>query len=392
MKSKIIHLDLDAFFCAVEEQQNPELIGKPFAVGGKPSERGVVASCSYAARMFGVRSAMPMGRALRLCPELVIVSSRHGLYSEVSEQVMARLHNISPLVEQISIDEAFIDVSDLPNSPEIIARQLQHQINSDLGLSCSLGIASNKLVAKIATDVGKAAHRSSNSPNAITFVPAGEEESFLSPLPVEALWGIGVKTAERLAELNILTIGDLAKKSDQDLLRWMGNPGIELAHRARGLDDRPVITTHEIKSISQEITFAKDVRDEAELLRTITQLAEKVGRRLRQSGLSGQTVKLKLRWPDFTTLTRQFSLAQATDQDSEIHNAAVHLFYTIWNRGKAVRLLGVGVGKLGTQPRQLNFWDQETQKERRLLEVVDKLQQRFGSQVVLRGRDLEHRK
>ena len=177
----IIHLDLDAFFCAVEEQRDPSLVGKPFAVGGRPNERGVVASCSYAARQFGIRSAMPMARALKLCPELIIVGSRHRNYSEVSRQVMQRLRELTPLVEQISIDEAFLDVSELESAPEAIARRLQAGIQAELGLPCSLGLASNKLVAKIATDVGKIKARGAGPPNALTVVPPGEEAEFLAP-------------------------------------------------------------------------------------------------------------------------------------------------------------------------------------------------------------------
>jgi DNA polymerase-4 len=391
MNRKIIHLDLDAFFCAVEEQKTPALAGKPFAVGGKPSERGVVASCSYAARVFGVRSAMPMARALRLCPELIIVSSRHGLYEEVSEKVMEHLRNLSPLIEQISIDEAFIDVTDLRDPPESLARKLQAEIRNDLGLPCSLGVATNKLVAKIANDVGKTARRSSGPPNAITIVPAGEEAAFLAPLPVEALWGVGPKTAERLAEMDILTIGDLAAKNEAEMMRRMGSLGLDMVLHARGIDDRPITTSHEVKSISQENTFSRDVRDQAVLERTLAQLSEGVGRRLRQSTLSGNTIKIKLRWPDFTTLTRQTSLLHPTDQDSEIYGAALSLFHAVWKPGKAVRLLGVGVSGVGAKPRQLSFWDQPAHKERRLLEVVDALQQRYGSQVLRRGRDLDNR-
>jgi DNA polymerase-4 len=213
MSRKILHLDLDAFFCAVEEQRNPDLAGKPFAVGGRPEERGVVASCSYPARLYGVHSAMPMARARRLCPGLMIISSRHSVYSQVSRQVMERLHRLSPLVEQVSIDEAFLDVSDLLDTGEEIARRLQQEIKAELSLPCSIGIASNKLVAKIANDVGKAANRSGKPPNAITNIPVGQEAEFLAPLPVERLWGVGPKTAERLFRIGIRLIGDLARCS-----------------------------------------------------------------------------------------------------------------------------------------------------------------------------------
>ncbi|MEE4195030.1 MAG: DNA polymerase IV, partial [Anaerolineae bacterium] len=198
MIRKILHLDLDAFFCAVEELHDPSLKGKPFAVGGKADQRGVVASCSYAARMKGVRSAMPMARALQLCPDLIVVSSRHANYSQVSKEVMA-LIEVSPLIEKISIDEAFIDVTGLPEPILAIAEMLQNRVNSQMQLPVSIGGASNKLVAKIANDWGKSQNKRPTPPNTITIIPPGEEASFLAPLPVQSLWGIGPKSAEKLA-------------------------------------------------------------------------------------------------------------------------------------------------------------------------------------------------
>jgi DNA polymerase-4 len=385
---KIIHLDLDAFFCAVEEQLNPSLHGRAFAVGGRPEERGVVASCSYAARRFGIRSAMPMARALRLCPQLIIVSSRHGKYSQVSRQVMAHLTALTPYVEQISIDEAFLDVSDLPQPGEAIARQLQAQVRQDPGLPCSLGVATNKLLAKTATDVGKASFRGEGPPNAITVVPPGQEAAFLAPLPVEALWGIGPKTAERLAEMGIRTIGALASQSENQLMRLFGKNGYDLALRARGMDDRPIVTSHEVKSISQETTFAKDISEAKVLEQTIFQLAAGVGARLRRNQLTGSTVKIKLRWADFTTLTRQVTLEQATDQDKNIYQAAISLFHKTWLPGKPVRLLGVGVSSLGAPIRQLGLWDKDNEKDRQLQTAIDELRQRFGKQIVQRGGEI----
>jgi len=382
---KIIHIDLDAFFCAVEELQDSSLKGKPFAVGGRPDERGVVASCSYAARSFGVRSAMPMAQALRLCPGLRIVSSHHRLYSEVSAKVMEHLHRLTPLVEQISIDEAFLDVSDLSQDPTDIARQLQADINADLKLPCSLGVATNKLVAKIANDVGKAAARGSGPPNAITVAPPGQEGSFLAPLPILTLWGVGPKTADRLSDIGVHTIGDLAQLPEKELLGMFGKVGRELWLHANGIDDRPIITEHEIKSISQETTFARDVSDEKLLQRTMLQLSEAVGYRLRQADVSGSTVKIKIRWPDFTTLTRQVTLEQPTNQDETIATNALQLFYKEWQSGKAVRLIGVGVSGLGLPVRQLSLWDQASQKEDRLQSALDLLRERYGKDVLHRG-------
>lgn len=253
----IIHLDLDQFFCAVEEQRDTSLRGKTFAVGGRPEGRGVVASASYAARAFGVRSAMPMAQAVRLCPELIVVRPDFAAYRAASQQVMARLHTLTELVEQISIDEAFLDATALDADGAGIAARLQQTIRDDLALSCSLGVAGNKLVAKIATDVGKSMARRGAIPSAICVVPPGEEAQFLAPLPATALWGVGPKTAEKLASMGIVTVGDIANWPAADLARRFGQHGADLARRARGIDPRPIVTERAAKSISQETTFAQ---------------------------------------------------------------------------------------------------------------------------------------
>src|SRR5690606_6228694 len=259
MHRTILHLDLDAFFCAVEEQRNPALRGKPFAVGGRPDSRGVVSSCSYPARRFGIHSAMPMARAIRLCPDLIIIEPHFGEYRRASREVMARLGALTPLVEQISIDDAFLAVTGLPGTPPAIAQGLQATIRDELGLPCSFGVATNKLVAKIANNVGKASAKGDGPPNAIHVVPPGEEAAFLAPLPIEELWGVGPKTAARLRQLGVQTIGDLARWPERELARMFGKHGADLARRARGIDERPVETEHETKSVSKEITFARDV-------------------------------------------------------------------------------------------------------------------------------------
>jgi DNA polymerase-4 len=382
MPRKILHFDLDAFFCAVEELRDPGLRGKAFAVGGRPESRGVVASCSYAARQFGVHSAMPMAQAVRVCPGLIIISSRHGIYGEVSQKVMAQISQLTPLVEQVSIDEAFLDVSDLPEEGRLLAERLQATINRELKLPCSLGVATNKLVAKIATDVGKASRRGISPPNAITVVPAGEEAAFLAPLPTRALWGVGPKTAKRLAEIGILTIGQLSSQSESLLVSHFGKNGLDLARHALGIDDSPVVTTHAIKSISQETTFEHDIMDGAALKRTLKALSEKVGSRLRQEHLSGGTIRLKLRWSNFSTLSRQVTLSQPTDQDRVIYETACTLFDQTWTDRRAVRLLGVGASGLGNTARQLSLWDASLDKEHRLLDAVDGLRQRFGEDVI----------
>lgn len=357
MTRRIIHIDLDAFFCAVEEQHDPTLRGKPFAVGGRPEQRGVVASCSYAARKYGIRSAMPMARALKLCPHLIVIPGKHRLYGEASRKVMERLRDLTPLVEQISIDEAFLDVTALPESSREIAASLQHTILNDLGLPCSLGVASNKLAAKIATDVGKSAARSDRPPNAMTIVPPGEEAGFLAPLPTEALWGVGPKTGAKLAELGIQTIGELAAFPETELARRFGKHGRDLALRARGIDETPIITSHTVKSISRESTFARDVDDENVLLASVKDLSESVAYRLKQENKKGATIKLKIRWMDFTTITRQATLDHPTDEAASIAREATTLFHKVWTPGQKVRLIGVGVSGLDHTAQQLRFWE-----------------------------------
>jgi DNA polymerase-4 len=385
----IIHLDLDQFFCAVEEQRDPTLRGKPFAVGGRPEGRGVVASASYAARAFGVRSAMPMAHAVRLCPELIVVRPTFPAYRAASQQVMERLHALTPLVEQISIDEAFLDVSALGVPGDVIATQLQTTMRNDLALSCSLGVATNKLVAKIATDVGKGMARSGALPSAICVVPPGEEAAFLAPLPANALWGVGPKTAEKLSALGMRTIGDIAAWPADDLVRRFGQHGDDLARRARGIDTRPIVTERAAKSISQETTFAHDVRDRATLEATIRAQANEIAAKLQRKELMGTTVKLKIRWPDFTTPTRQLTLSQPTDEADPIAEAALRLFQQIWPNRQPVRLIGVGVSGLGTPPRQLRLWDapspEEQARQAKVRAALEALQARFGAGVVRRG-------
>jgi DNA polymerase-4 len=398
MARKILHLDLDAFFCAVEETRNPQLRGKAFAVGGRPEERGVVASCSYAARRHGVRSAMPMGKAIGLCRGLIIVPSRHRLYSEVSRQVMAILHDVTGLVEQISIDEAFLDISDIPDDPERFARGLQARIRDELQLPCSIGIASNKLMAKLATEVGKAlalkritAQGLTEPPNAVTIVPVGKEAEFLSPLPAEMLWGVGPKTSKRLTELGIYTIGDIAKWPENELIRLLGENGRDLARHAKGIDDRPVVTEHETKSISQEVTFSVDVRNDKVLEKTIREQSAEVARQLRKNNLAGKTIKLKIRWPDFTTLTRQATLNSPTDMEDEITKCALDLMHAVRKSNQAVRLIGVGVSGLGQPVRQLGLWDMDSERSRKVQDVLDALQEKYGKDVIRRGDDLVNR-
>jgi len=344
----IVHLDMDAFYAAVEVLERPELAGKPVVVGGRPEERGVVAAASYPARAFGVHSAMPMARALALCPQAVVLPPRHHLYHEYSRRVMEMLHQASPVVEQLSIDEAYLDLTEQATPWEAaieVARQLQGRVRNEVGLSASLGVATNKLVAKVASARDK--------PGGLTVVRPGEEAAFLAPLPVHVLWGVGPVTAQRLAEMGVATVGDLVQVPEEELEARFGRRGVELAHQARGIDERPVVTEYARKSLSQETTFVRDLRDAEPLRRQLWQLSQGVGQQLKEEGLAARTVAIKLRYADFTTLTRQMRLAVPTDDERVIYRAAAVLLRRAWQRGRPVRLLGVAGRDLSAPPGQL---------------------------------------
>lgn len=382
---KILHLDLDAFFCAVEEQNDPSLAGKAFAVGGKPGQRGVISTCSYPARRFGVHSAMPTGQALRLCPNLILISSNFGDYSAKSHAVMEILHNLSGLVEQVSVDEAFVDVTDLAEDGEVIARQLQEKVRVETGLPCSIGVASNKLVAKIATDTGKACSKSADYPRAILVIPPGKEAEFLAPLPVKAMWGVGPKMEASLETLGLRTIGDIAACSEDILVRKFGKYGAELHQHALGMDNRPVTVEYEAKSISQEVTFERDTADLVFLRRKVRELSAKVGYRMRYDGVCARVIRIKLRWSDFSTHTRQVALPQPTDQDGVIAETAEALLMKLWQNDRPVRLIGVGGANLTERVHQMTLWETPTEKERKLLTALDDLRERYGKRAVQHG-------
>ena len=381
----ILHLDLDAFFCAVEEIKDPDLRGKAFAVGGSPTGRGVVTSASYPARKQGIHSAMPMAQAVQLCPNLIIVSVDHRSYRHYSKKVMACLAALSPQIEQISIDEAFLNITELGSSPRAIGLQLQSTILEELDLPNSVGIAGNKLVAKIATDVGKRAAAGDRPPNAITVVPPGEEANFLAPLPVDMLWGVGPKTKERLEGINIHTIGDLAAYSVIELSRTFGKHGYDLSRRAQGIDQRDIVTKRGVKSVSNELTFREDIRRKSDVLKSINKLSKKVAQRLSSKNLKGKTIQIKLRWSDFTTLTRQKTLPKTTNDTSAIQRTASSLLDQVWEEGRLVRLIGVGVSNLDTEVQQLGLWDPEVKKDLQLEQALKDLRERFGEDVIARG-------
>jgi DNA polymerase-4 len=347
----IVHLDLDAFFAAVEVLEDESLAGKPIAVGGRPEERGVVSTASYEARAFGVRSAMPMYRAVEACPDLIIVPPRHDVYGRYSRQVMALLRQVTPLVEQTSVDEAYLDLTEEGETWDDAvdqARELQARVKQETRLSASLGIATNKLVAKVASDRDK--------PGGLTVVPPGEEATFLAPLPVRVLWGIGAVTAANLAEMGVTTVGELARVPVEDLRARFGRNGAAMARHAQGIDRRPVVTEHETKSVSQERTFVRDLRRRDDLKRQLWRMSQGVARRLQRAGLAGGTIAIKMRFADFTSLTRQMSLMVPTDDAKEIYRAALVLLERTWQPGQPVRLLGVAARGLVPPTGQLSFW------------------------------------
>ncbi len=382
----IIHFDLDAFFCAVEEQYQPSLRGTPFAVGGRPGGRGVVASCSYAARRFGIRSAMPMSAAVRLCPQLVVIPPRREAYERASGKVMERLYRLTPAVERISIDEAFLDATGCPEPGRRLAESLQGTVRQDLALPCSLGVSANKLVAKIANTVGKSASPGNRPPNAVTVVPPGRESAFLSPLPVSELWGVGPRATERLNAAGIRTIGHLAEFPEGELVRLLGGAHArQLAHWARGRDDSPVTASRVAKSISKETTFPRDVSSETHLHAALLHLSEGVGRELRRARAASRTIRLKFRRPDFITLTRQATLPAPTDEDFAIYAEAKRLLRLVWQPGQPVRLLGVAASGL-CGPYQLSLWHDRSP---RLQEAIDSLRDAYGDTAVRWAKEVQ---
>ncbi len=334
----ILHADFDAFYASVEQLDNPELRGRPLAVGGSPESRGVVAAASYEAREYGVRSAMPMRTAFNICPNLVRVSARFGRYREVSRRVMDIFNDVTPLVEPLSLDEAFLDITDRVTrevKPEDIARRLKMRVKRELSLTISVGVGTSKSVAKIASDLDK--------PDGLTVVPPGTERSFLAPLPVGKLPGVGPKTQERLAGEGVETVGQLAERTDEWLTTRFGRNGTYMKRLATGQDDRPVETSRDTKSVSSETTLVTDTGDPDALQELVNRLSQDVSRSLERRDLWGRTVKVKLRLSDFTTFTRQVTLPEVVQASDEIAEAAGVLVRNETGPGRTFRLVGVGV-------------------------------------------------
>ena len=336
----IIHADLDAFYATVEQLDNPELRGKPVLVGGRPESRGVVATASYEARPFGVRSAMPMRTAVRLCPQGIIVRPRFTRYREMSRQVMEVFREFTELIEPLSLDEAYLDISDAVDEAEGrwplgVALELKRRVKAETGLTVSVGVSVSKAVSKIASDLDK--------PDGLVVVPPGDQAEFLAPLPVGKLWGIGPKTAERLMAEGVDTIGALAVQSPDWFTRVFGQRAEGVRLRSVGLDDEPVHTERITKSVSSETTFPDDIGDTEELRRVLEELAGGVAESLERKGLRGRTVTVKMRLADFTTFTRQSTLATPSNEPGPVRDLAWRLLSAELTTGRTFRLLGVGV-------------------------------------------------
>jgi DNA polymerase-4 len=348
----IVHADLDAFYASVEQLDRPELRGRPVVVGGPPEARGVVAAASYEARRFGVRSAMPMSRAMRLCPDAVRVPPRFQRYGEISHQVMAYFRSITPLVEPLSLDEAFLDVSEVVDrhgGAEALGRRLKSEVKHRTALTISVGIGSNKTVAKIASDMQK--------PDGLVVVAPGDEASFLAPLPVRALWGVGPKAESALHAAGMRTVADLAQAHTGELERRFGARGLMLQEMARGHDDRAVEPVHERKSVGAETTFAQDLPDGPELRGELERMARETAHRLVAHGSLARTVALKLRYANFRTITRQSSVPEPIDGVEEIVRIAHALLSAVVEPGDRFRLIGVQCTNLsGDERRQLSLW------------------------------------
>ncbi|MGK2965053.1 MAG: DNA polymerase IV [Tepidiformaceae bacterium] len=385
-RATVLHVDLDAFFVSMELLRHPELRGLPVVVAGGLGQRGVVSTCSYEARKFGVRSAMPVSRARQLCPQATYLETDFDFYAPASRQFHAILRDYTPTVEPAGSDEAYLDVAGserLHGEPAAIADSIRRRVAEEIGITASVGVSINKLVSKVASDAGK--------PDGLLVVPAGTEAEFFGPRPIRDLPMVGPKTAESLASLGVRTIGDLARLPVDALVARFGSHGAELHQRALGIFDAPVLSGRgAAKSISREITFDHDLPDGDRLRALLRGQAESVAADLASHGRSARTVTLKLRFPPFETLTRATTLHGPTDLANDIFEAALGLFDTAWsaNHLRPVRLLGVGVTNLQERARQLRLG--ETTEADILQETVGALRSRFGDGAVRRASELGH--
>ncbi len=384
---RIAHVDMDAFYASVEIRDDPTLAGKPVVVGGAPNQRGVVAAASYEARKYGIHSAMPMARAVRLCPDLVRLPGEPAKYAEVSRRVFEILETFSPLVETISLDEGFLDVTGEEGhfgAPDALGRRIKDTIREAVRLTASVGIAPSKFAAKLASEHGK--------PDGLVVIEPDGLLAFLHPLPIERLWGVGAKTAPRMHALGIRTIGDLAARDGSWARTQLGEHGLVLRELALGKDDRPVVPDQAYKSISSEMTFATDIADRAQLLGLVADQVRTVAARMRREGVLGRTVQLKLRDDTFATRTRRKTLGAPTDDGDALYRAARALLEAD-PLPRPLRLIGVGVsGFVEATAQTLSLFDDVQEPGRaadqRFQQALDALEGKFGKGAVRRGQAL----
>ncbi|MDH3393673.1 MAG: DNA polymerase IV [Desulfobulbaceae bacterium] len=377
----IIHLDMDAFFASVEMRDNPDLLGKPVIVGGS-LERGVVSAASYEARRFGVHSAMPIAVARRRCPQGIFLPVRMKRYQEVSAHIQNIFHRFTPLVEPLSLDEAFLDVTAstaLFGVPAEIAAHIKQLIKEETGLTASAGVASSKLVAKIASDLEK--------PDGLTVVQHGTEQQFLAGLAIDRLWGVGKNTREILRMLGVKTIGDLTKLPEDLLEKKFGKNGARMQQAALGIDPRPVNTNRSIQSIGHEETFTDDLTDRAALHRELLAMAVKVGRRLRDHGLRGRTVTIKVKYYDFKQITRSITLPETTDDQHTIYQTGSNLLSKTDAGFKPVRLLGITVANLSSRDavQQQLLFAADNRQRNQLNQAIDNITDKFDQDAIRPG-------
>ncbi|RMH04323.1 MAG: DNA polymerase IV [Nitrospirae bacterium] len=380
----ILHIDMDAFYAAIEQRDCPAYRGKPVIVGADPQSgrgRGVVSAASYEARRFGIHSAMPISQAYRRCPHGVFLPVRMDRYQEVSARIFSIFHRYTDLVEPLSLDEAFLDVTgslQLWGTPQAIGRRIQQDIWEEHRLTASVGVAMSKFIAKIASDLRK--------PQGFVVVPAGTEQAFLHPLPVERIWGVGPKTAAGLRGRGIHTIGQLAQVPCALVTAWFGRHGRHLWELAHGIDDREVIPEHPTHSLGAEVTFDRDTDDRDVIHQTLLRLAQRVGRRARAEGVKIQTLTLKLRTASFHTITRTCSLQDPVDRDAELHRVAQTLLHRVpLKAGQKVRLLGLAgsnLRNLREEPVQLSLFGSPGPAVDPLAKAVDTLRARFGEEII----------
>lgn len=383
----ILHVDMDAFYAAIEQRDNPNLFGKPVVVGGSPTGRGVIAAASYEARKFGLHSAMPSSQAIRLCPRAIFIKPQIEKYSAVSKQIREIFNRFTPVFEPLALDEAFLDVAGsqkLFGDAETIGRQIQTTIAEELQLVASVGVAPNKFLAKLASDLDK--------PNGFMVVQQANVTEFLDPLDISRVWGIGPKTQQTFLKLGVQRIGQLRRLPMETLKQLFGLNADHFWRLARGIDTRQVVPDRIAKAVGHESTFSQDVNDDHILESWVWELADQVGRRLRRNQIRGKTIRVKIRFHDFRTISRSKTIAAHTNATRVIAENSLRLLHAVRNEQRdSIRLLGVSVGGLSRQTgqQQLLFGQQQDEQAKQIDSTADAIRDRFGSAAMKRGSTLD---